>query len=135
MSLSSALRNLRVTGLATLVTAAVLGAAPIFAAHETTSTFQGPKANTGTATFVHTGGQRMLEVSGDFVVPDTPDPHWRVVDAKGAVHLLDRFPLKGDKVRRSIVLPDYVKDVVKVQVWCAWAEVVLGEASFDHPVK
>jgi len=27
-----------------------------------------------------------------------------------------------------------VRDIVKVQIWCAWAEANLGEASFDKPV-
>jgi hypothetical protein len=28
-------------------------------------------------------GKNMLMVSDDFKVPDTPDPHWRIVDSKG----------------------------------------------------
>jgi len=28
-----------------------------------------------------------------------------------------------------------VQDAVKVQIWCAFAEVLLGEASFDKAVK
>jgi hypothetical protein len=31
--------------------------------------------------------------------------------------------------------PDYVHDIAKVQIWCAWAEVNLGEAWFDKPVQ
>ena len=27
-----------------------------------------------------------------------------------------------------MVVPSYVHDIVKVQVYCAWAEVLLGEA-------
>ncbi len=121
-----------------LVTAALAVAlVPLVAdaAHEKTTKFQGPKANTGTAMFHSEGGKRMLTLSDDFVVPDTPDPHWQVVDSKGTVHLLQRMPIKGDKVNRAIVLPEYVKDVAKVQVWCAFAEVLLGEASFSRPVR
>ena len=33
-----------------------------------------------------------------------------------------------------LVIPPFVKDVAKVQIWCAWAEVLLGEASFAQPV-
>jgi len=33
------------------------------------------------------------------------------------------------------VLPAYVKDVAKVQIWCAWAEALLGEASFSKAIK
>jgi len=31
-------------------------------------------------------------------------------------------------------VPKYVKNVAKVQIWCAFAEVNLGEASFSSPV-
>src|SRR5262245_13759454 len=102
---------------------------------ETTSRFQGPKANTGTATFVVEGGKRMLMLSDDFVVPDTPDPHWQVVDSMGMTHLLARIPIKGNKINRKVEVPDHVPDIAKVQIWCAFAEVVLGEASFAKPVK
>ena len=42
---------------------------------------------------------------------------------------------KSEKVKKSIVVPDYVPDIAKVQIWCAFAEANLGEAAFDHPVK
>jgi len=42
--------------------------------------------------------------------------------------------LKDDKINKSITVPAYVPDIAKVQMWCAWAEVLLGEASFDKPV-
>ena len=54
--------------------------------------------------------------------------------SKGTVYLLDRLKLKDDKINRSITLPVNIPDVAKVQMWCAWAEVVLGEASFSKPV-
>ena len=38
-----------------------------------------------------------------------------------------------DHVNMSITLPAYVNDVAKVQIYCAWAEAVLGEAPFDSP--
>ena len=115
-----------------LVAAGVLAQS---AAAETTGRFAGAKANTGTATFSNVGGKRTLTVSDDFEVPATPDPHWQVVDSKGAVYLLQRLPIKGDGVNRSIELPAYVPDVAKVQIWCAFAETLLGEASFAAPVK
>jgi hypothetical protein len=34
----------------------------------------------------------------------------------------------------SITLPSYIRDVAKVQIYCAWAEAVLGEASFGAPL-
>lgn len=132
MSLPSRTTTLR---LGALATAAALGLLLVTAASAGTTVtsrkFEGAKANTGTVTFLKEGGERILILSADFVVPDTPDPHWRVVDSKGTVYLLDRLPLKGDRVSRRIVLPAYVKDVAKVQIWCAWAEVVLGETTFD----
>ena len=101
----------------------------------TSKPFAGVKANTGTVTHSTEGGRSVLTLSDDFKVPDTPDPHWQVVDSKGRTYLLQRLPVKGDKVNRSIVLPAYVPDVAKVQIWCAFAETLLGEAAFDEPVR
>jgi hypothetical protein len=42
--------------------------------------------------------------------------------------------LVKDRINTSITLPDYIKDVAKVQIYCAWAEAVLGEAPFEAPV-
>ena len=111
-------------------------AASAFADENHTSTkFQGPKANTGTVTHAVKDGRSILTLSDDFKVPGTPDPHWQVVDSKGNTYLLQKLTIKGDKVNRSITLPAYVPDVSKVQIWCAFAEVVLGEASFQQPVQ
>lgn len=101
----------------------------------TSTKFQGPKANTGTVTHSVVDGKNVLTLSDDFKVPGTPDPHWQVVDSKGNTYLLQKLTIKGDKVNRSITLPAYVADVSKVQIWCAFAEVVLGEASFHQPVQ
>lgn len=101
----------------------------------TSKKFEGAKANTGTVTHYVENGRHMLMVSDDFIVPDTPDPHWQVVDSKGNVYLLQRFSIKADKVNRSIVVPSYIKDIAKVQVWCAWAETLLGETTFGQTVK
>jgi|ERR1041385_1860785 hypothetical protein len=104
----------------------------------TTTQFSGSKANTGFVTHSNRDGKNVLTLSDDFIVPDTPDPHWQVVTSDGAVFLLDKIKIKsvmGDKIKKEITLPPYVKDVAKVQIYCAWAEVVLGEASFSSPVK
>lgn len=104
----------------------------------TTGQFQGPKANKGHVTHSNRDGKSVLTLSDDFVVPDTPDPHWQVVDSDGQVYLLDKLKKKallGDKFQKEIVLPGYVKNVSKVIIWCAWAEANLGEASFSSPVK
>ena len=101
----------------------------------TSTKFQGPKANTGTVTHSVRDGKNILTLSDDFKVPGAPDPHWQVVDSKGNTYLLQKLTIKGDKVNRSITLPAYVPDVSKVQIWCAFVEVVLGEASFQQPVQ
>lgn len=113
-------------------------AGPTFAAEagnrHVTSRFQGAKANTGTAIHSTENGKSVLRVSEDFKVPDTPAPTWRVMDSQGNIHTLDAFKIKGGE-KREVVVPAYVKDMVKVQVYCAWAEVLLGEASFSGAVK
>lgn len=111
-------------------------AASAFAEHmHTTSMFMGVKANKGMATHTKVDGKSMLTLSDDFVVPDSPAPHWQVVDSKGNTYLLQRLVIKGDNLNKTITVPSYVKDIAKVQIWCAWAEVLLGEASFESPVK
>jgi hypothetical protein len=125
-------RSMSVFTLAALLSVSVsLAAGP-----NTTSQFAGPKANTGTATFFKEGGKNMLRVSADFKVPDTPAPTWRVVDSKGNIYTLDAFKIKdGNGEKRQVVVPAYVPDIAKVEVYCAWAQVLLGDASFPAPVK
>jgi hypothetical protein len=101
---------------------------------QTTSAFSGSKVNGGTVTFSESAGIRRLTLSSDFKVPDTPDPHWQVVDSRGQVYLLQKLTIKGDKVNTSIALPPFVRDVAKVQIYCSWAEALLGEASFRSSV-
>jgi len=100
------------------------------AAERTSKPFSGAKVNGGTVTMKTDGGRIVLTLSDDFVDPKTPDVHWQVVDSKGNVYLLQKLAIKGDKVNKSITLPAYVPDVAKVQIWCAWAETLLGETSF-----
>ena len=97
--------------------------------------FAGPKANTGTVSLTHDGSKRVLTLSADFVSPDTPDPHWQVVDSDGNVYTLERLKVKEDKEHRSVTLPAYVHNVAKVVIWCAFAEANLGEAVFAKPAK
>jgi len=136
-----------------LVAGLVLAPGAIAADMHTSKAFAGVKVNGGSVTHSKKGTKNVLTLSDDFVVPDTPDPHWQVVDSKGTVYLLERLDIKegamtagamsqkGTKGKemvlfnRSITLPDYVKDVAKVQIYCAWAEALLGEASFAQPVK
>jgi hypothetical protein len=77
----------------------------------------------------------VLVLSDEFVVPDTPAPMWQLVDSLGNVYLLNRLKIKGDKINKTLVIPPYVKDVAKVQIYCAWAEAVLGETTFDKTVS
>ena len=106
------------------------------AAIATTSRFAGPKANSGMAVFYKQDGKAMLRVTDDFKVPDTPAPTWRVVTSRGEIYTLDAFKIKAGKgEKRQVQIPPYVIDIAKVQVYCAWAEIILGEASFAQPVK
>jgi hypothetical protein len=118
--------------------AALIGAlavAPTVSAAQTkiSRPFAGVKANTGSVSLSTNGNVRALALSDDFKAPDAPDPHWQVVDNEGRVYLLQKLTVKGltgDKMNRTITLPAYIKSVAKVQFWCAYAEVLLGEAPF-----
>jgi len=129
-------KNLFTMGLLSVIAATGLFmASDSFAADaHTTSKFEGVKANTGMATHGRQGNTDTLTWSDEFKIPDTPAPHWQVVDSKGNVFLLQRLKIKGDKENRTITIPSYVHDIAKVQIYCAWAEALLGEASFPKPV-
>jgi hypothetical protein len=116
--------------LTTLVVTASVGFA------QTSTPFTGAKVNGGTVTHSVKDGKHVLTLSSDFESPNTPDPHWQVIDSNGTVYLLDRLPVKAlgglkDRIKTSITLPSYIKDVAKVQIYCSWAEAVLGEATFN----
>src|SRR6476660_659572 len=100
----------------------------------TSGMFAGAKANTGTVNHTYENGKSILRVSQDFKVPDTTAPTWRVVDSNGNIYTLDAFKIKGGE-KRQVVVPSYIPNVAKVQVYCAFAEVLLGETSFSSPVK
>jgi len=128
MKLNRVLSAMAVLALA--VTSAV--AADSMGCHRSAQ-FMGSKANTGTVMHVVENGKSMLRVAADFKVPDTPAPTWRVVDSKGNIYTLDAFKIKGGE-KREVLVPSYIKDIAKVQVYCAYAEVLLGEAGFSSPV-
>jgi hypothetical protein len=115
----------------------ILLATAAFADHNQhhSTAFKGAKVNGGTATHSRENGKSYLMLSSDFKIPDTPDPHWQVVDSRGQVYLLQALKVKGGKDNRRIELPAYIQDVAKVQIWCAFAEVLLGEANFASPVS
>ena len=119
--------HVRVLALALVSFVALAGGSLVAAGAKVSKPFAGAKVNGGTVTM--TG--RTLTVSQDFKVPDTPDPHWQVIDSQGNTYLLQRLGIKGDKVNTSITLPAFVKDVATVQIYGAWAEAVLGEATFS----
>jgi hypothetical protein len=136
----SAYRNVRRSSIvgALVTLALVLTVSPSIQAQSkgmhASGLFHGVKANTGFVTHSKDGGKNILTLSDDFKIPDAPAPHWQVVDSDGRVYLLQRLVVKGDKFNKSIVVPSYIKNIAKVQIWCAWAETLLGEASFDSPV-
>lgn len=115
--------------------ALVLMAVTAQAQSHTSAKFAGNAANTGTVSHAAMNGKNVLTLSMDFVTPDTPDPHWQIVDSKGQVFLLQRIAVKEDKMNRSITLPAYITDIAKVQIYCAWAEAVLGETSFGSTMR
>jgi hypothetical protein len=134
MNISSFRRSAVVAVLLSMLS---LGASAAFAQTHTSSRFQGPKVNKGTVTHSTKDGKSVLTLSDDFVVPDTPDPHWQVLDSDGNAYLLDRLKTKalvGSSFKKEIVVPKYVKNVAKVQIWCAFVEVNLSEATFSSPV-
>src|SRR5262245_41251996 len=102
-----------VLGVAVLATTAALA----MAQNETSRPFSGAKVNGGTVSHTMKDGRHVLTLSDDFKVPDTPDPHWQVVDSKGRVFLLQRLPVKSlgglakDRINTSITLPSYIQDV------------------------
>jgi hypothetical protein len=121
-----------------MAVALVVGAGAANAQGQTSRPFTGAKVNAGTVTHTMQDGKHVLTLSSDFQVPDTPDPHWQIVDSKGRVFLLQRLKIKGalagvagDKINTAITLPSYIEDVAKVQIYCAWAEAVLGETTFS----
>ena len=121
-----------VLGLVVALMAVTVGSA--MAADQTAGPFMGKAVNGGAVTVSQQGGKTTLTLSKDFPVPGSPDPHWQLVDAQGTVYLLDRLKLKDDKITTTITVPAYVPSIAKVQIWCAWAEVVLGETAFASPV-
>lgn len=130
--MKSIIQLLSVLALVTLLGASVAAASD--PGPHASSMFQGPKANTGTVSHSIESGKSILRVSSSFKVPDTPAPTWRVVDSKGVVYTLDAFKIKSGE-KREVEVPAYVPNIAKVQVYCAWAQVLLGEASFPLPVK
>ena len=129
------MRSIRFVALVALIAVGLLAATTgIASGDHTTKPFSGVKVNGGTVTHTKQGDRQVLTLSDDFKVPDTPDPHWQVVDSHGTVYLLDRLQAKNGKYNKSITLPSYIHDVAKVQIWCAFAETLLGEAPFDAPV-
>ena len=122
------------------IVALVLSVTVASAQSHTSQPFSGAKVNGPTVTHAMKDGTHVLTLSDDFKMPDTPDPHWQVVDSKGNTYLLQRLGAKSlgglvrDRINMSITLPAYIRDVARVQIYCAWAEAVLGEAPFSAPM-
>ncbi len=121
----------KIIGVLSALVLVTVGVAEHRGDYHTTNRFQGPKANTGMAAHYIDNGKSMLKVTPDFKVPDTPAPTWRVVDSKGVIYKLEAFKIKGGE-KREIAVPSYIKDIAKVQVYCAWAEVLYRTRLFGH---
>jgi hypothetical protein len=100
-----------------------------------TGTFKGVEVNAGTASLYKMNNKYHLKWSDDFKIPGTPAPSWQIIDAKGNVYLLNQLKVAGDKQNRDIIIPSYIKSVAKIQIWCSFAEVNLGEASFKKAIN
>src|ERR1700756_325593 len=93
------------------VAALALAASVALAQNHTSKPFSGAKVNGGTVTHSVKDGKNVLTLSDDFKVPDTPDPHWQVVDSNGNTYLLQRLGVKSlgglvkDRINLSITLP------------------------------
>lgn len=93
-----------------------------------TNVFKGAEVNGG---FVTLKG-RTLKLSPDFKIPKAPAPTWQVVDKEGNIYTLRQLNIVGGKTNRSVEIPAYVKSIAKIRIWCSFAEVNLGEASFEN---
>lgn len=139
------INTLTVVGLATLVLVGT-AAKPSFAQMDmdmdmdkpmtlgTTGMFKGVEAKTGSVELYRVGSEFHLRVSKDFKIPQTPAPSWQVVDGRGNAFLFNQFKIAGGKTNQDIKLPAYVTSISKVRVYCTFAEVVLGEASFAKTI-
>ena len=129
------------TAIALFAGLALVGATCVWAqTSRVSSQFHGAEVKTGTVTETKEGNKTILTLSDDFKVPKAPDLHWQVVDSKGDTFMLQRLlikggSLKGDKLNKSITVPAYVPDISKVQIYCAYVEMSLGEASFEQPIQ
>ncbi|NOT35533.1 MAG: hypothetical protein HOP12_15415 [Candidatus Eisenbacteria bacterium] len=98
------------------------------------TTFNGPEVKGGSIIAMRSREGITLSLSDDFMIPGAPAPHWQVVDAAGNAYLLQRLQVVNDRVNRTITVPAYVRQVSSVRIYCAFAEVVLGEVTFSSPV-
>jgi hypothetical protein len=96
--------------------------------------FMGPEVKSGCVIAKRDLNGLTLSWSDDFMVPGAPAPHWQVVDAAGNAYLLQRLEVVNGRQNRTVTVPAYVRQVSSVRVYCAFAEVVLGEATFSSPV-
>ena len=101
---------------------------------QTSTIFKGVEVNKGTVSFSIQMGKPTLMLSSNFEIPKTPAPSWQIVDGKGNTYLFNQLKIAGDKTNLKLVLPSYIQSVSKVQIWCSFAEVNLGEAMFAKPI-
>jgi hypothetical protein len=101
----------------------------------TSGNFKGIEVNGGNVMVMRDGKRVYLKAGPEFKVPNSPAPHWQIVDSKGNTYLLKQLKIAGDKRNLTVELPSYIRDIAKVQIWCSFAEVNLGEAIFAKPVS
>jgi hypothetical protein len=122
----------------TFITLFLLGPAYSLAAdnQDVSTAFNSGPVPSGTVIHTNEGKKHVLTLSDDFKVNEgPPDVHWRVVDASGNVFQLEKLKVKDNKINKSITLPSHIESVAKVQMWCAFVEMVLGEVSFPKPIN
>ncbi len=114
---------------------ALLAATSAWADHSHTSgKFEGGKANKGTVTHTVQSGKNILTLSDDFVTPDTPAPHWQVIDSRGNAYLLQSENQRRQvqqEHHRARICARHRKGADLVRL----AEANLGESSFDKPLQ
>jgi hypothetical protein len=98
-NINQRIRTMKRILIATITAFALAAATSVWAGETHTSTlFKGAKANKGTVAHTVQSGKNVLTLSDDFVVPDTPAPHWQVVDSLGHTYLLQRLKIKGGQI-------------------------------------
>ena len=90
------------TILASLTTVVIAAASSFAQDSHKSGPFQGAKANTGYVAHTTENGNSVLTLSDDFKAPDTPDPHWQVVDSTGNTSRRSRLRAPGQITSNAV---------------------------------